>query len=220
MADSLTTLISKLQALFMDDGTLFSTATCTAAIRHALLHLNLSVPVQGGTLIDSVADQHEYELTDALAGATPLSITDVLLADPSGGEYDLPVVFRDFSEDERWFIRLEQPIAAGNQMIVRFTQAHTVNGLDGAAESTLPASSDVVLLNGAAARACEIAAVGKIESNNLDPHVSGNYLDAAAHFERAFMLGLKALLSRRRLQSSVPDLRAWNDEWHGWPSPI
>lgn len=217
MADSLSTLTSKLQAVLLDDGTLFSTTTCTAVIRHALSHLNLRWPVQGGTLVDTVADQYEYELTAALAGATPLQITDVLLADPAGGELDTPLTFRAWSEDERFFIRLQTPQAAGGQLIVRFTQNHTIIGLDSATESTLSAEADVVLLDGAAAQACRTAAVGKILTNNLDANASRNYAAAADLFQSAFDNGLMALIRRRRLQVSVPDDRAWNDVWHSWP---
>ena len=71
MSDSLTTLTTKLQALLMDGGTLFTSTTCTAAIRQALSRINVRMPIHAGTLIDTVADQYEYELTTALAGAVP-----------------------------------------------------------------------------------------------------------------------------------------------------
>jgi hypothetical protein len=217
MSDSLTTLTTKLQALLMDGGTLFTSTTCTAAIRQALGQLNIRMPIHAGTLIDTVADQYEYELTTALAGATPLTVTDVLLADPSGGEYDVPLTFEHFIEDERWFIRLETPQAAGGSLIVRFSQAHTINGLDSATESTLTAQADVVLLDGAAAQACTIASAGKVEANNLDPNTAANYGKAAERFTKAFDYGIAALTRRRRIQRSVPDTRAWNDEHRTWP---
>ena len=220
MADSLTTLISKLQALLMDDGTLFTSAACTAAIRQALSQVNLRIPVLGGTLMDTVADQYEYELTTALAGATPLTVTDVLLADPSGGEYDTPLTFTSYIEDERWFIRLAVPQPAGEQLIVRFTQAHTVSGLDSATESTLEAQADVVLLDAAAWQACLMAAAGTVEDNNVDAKVPENYRQAASRFESAFFTGITSLARRRPLQRSVPDVRAWNDAWHNWPNKI
>jgi hypothetical protein len=216
MSDSLTTLITKLQALLMDGGTLFTSTTCTAAIRQALSQVNLRMPIHAGTLIDAVVEKYEYELTDALAGAVPLTILDVLLADASGGEYDVPLTFEPFIEDERWFMRLETPQAADQQLIVRFCQAHTINGLDSATESTLTAQADVVLLDGAAAQACTIASAGKVEANNLDPQTAANYGKAADRFARAFDLGLAALTRRRRIQRSAPDTRAWNDDWHRW----
>jgi hypothetical protein len=217
MSDNLTTLTTKLQALLMDGGTLFTSTTCTAAIRQALGQLNLRMPIHAGTLIDTVDGLYVYELTAALAGATPLTVTDVLLADPSGGEYDVPLTFEHYIEDERWFIRLETPQAGNGSLIVRFSQAHTINGLDSETESTLDAQADVVLLDGAAAQACTIASAGKVEANNIDPQVAANYGKAATRFDLAFRSGIAALTRRRRIQRSVPDTRAWNDPWHEWP---
>lgn len=217
MSDTLTQLIAKLQANLLDDGTVFSTATCTAVIRHALAHLNMRYPIQGGTLIATVSGQYEYELTSALAGAAPLQITDVLLADATA-EQDYPLTFRQWSEDERFFFRLQEPAPASRNMIVRFTQNQTISGLDSATESTLSAEADVVLLDGASAQACRTAAVGKVLTNNLDPQASENYRKAAALFQTAFDKGLLALTRRRRLQVSVPDDRTWDDTWHNWPN--
>ena len=190
MADTLTQLIAKLQAVLLDDGTIFSTATCTATIRHALSQLNLRVPIHGGTLIDTVDGQYEYELTSALAGAAPLTITGVWLQDPAGNTYDTPLVFQAYSEDERFFFRLAEPQAADEHLIVRFTQNNTIYGLDSATESTLTAEADVVLLDGAAAQACRTASVGKVLTNNLDPNAPANYLKAADAFSKAFENGL------------------------------
>ena len=164
-----------------------------------------------------MADQYEYELTSALAGAVPLMITDVLLQDPNGAEYDAPLKFLAYAEDERFFFRLATPLPGDEQRIVRVTQAHTINGLDNATESTLSAELDIVLLDGAAAQACRTAAAGKVQTNNVDQNVPGNYIQAAQHFEKAFQTGLDILSRRRRLQVSVPTTAAWNDEWHNWP---
>ena len=217
MSDTLTQIIAKLQPFLLDDGTLFTTATCTAAIRQALAHFNIRMPVQGGTIIDAVSDQYIYELDAALAGATPLTITTVHLQDPSGNTYDTPLPFQAYSEDERYFFRLVTPQPTGGHMIVRFTANHTINGLDSATESTMTAEADTVLLDAAAAQACTIAAAGKVMTNNLDPQAPANYRAAAALFSQSFEKGLTALARRRRLQVSVRDLAAWNDEWHSWP---
>jgi hypothetical protein len=216
MSDSLATLTDKLQALLLDDGSIFADASCTAAIRQTLQVMNLNLPVQAATLIDAVTDQYQYELTTALAGAVPLQITDVLLEDPAGNEYDTPIAFDSYMEDERWFFRLRTPQPTGNTLIVRFTQAHTINGLDSATESTLPAEYDVVLLDGAAAHACSMAAAGNIETYNLEPNVPKNYQLAASRFQRAFHMGLEALRIRRRPQRSVPTQPTWEDAWHGF----
>jgi hypothetical protein len=218
MSDTLTTLTAKLQALLLDDGTIFASGTCTAAIRQALQELNLRLPVHAGTTIDAVTGQNEYELTTALAGAVPLLIMDVLLQDPSGAEYDRSLSFHSYNEDERHWIRLDLPQTTGQYLIVRFTQAHTISGLDSATESTLPAAYDPILLDGAAAMACDVAIAGKAEAYYLNPQTAANYKTAAGHFRSAFNFGIKAMLQIRRPQKSAPDLRTWEDDWHGWPN--
>ncbi len=75
MSDTLTQLVTKLQALLLGDADTFSTATCTAAIRQALKQLNLTVPQHAAETQDAVSEQYEYELEDGSA----LTVIDVLL---------------------------------------------------------------------------------------------------------------------------------------------
>jgi hypothetical protein len=214
--DTLAQLTTKLQALLMDNGTLFVAGTCTAAIRQTLLAMNLQLPVNGATTVTIVSGQYVYELTDALAGATPIQILDVLLESPSTADYETSLDFDSYIEDERWYLRLHTAQQSGS-MLVRFTQAHTISGLDSSTESTLPAFYDPVLLDGAAAQCCTMAAAGKDEANNIDPRVPEHYKNAAGGFNRAFQYGMKALAIRRAGPVSVPDTRTWDDAWHGWP---
>jgi hypothetical protein len=215
MADTLTTLIGKLQALLLDNGTLFTTGTCTAAIRQTLLAMNLQLPVNAATTITIVSGQYVYELTDALAGATPIQILDVLLESASVSDYERSLDFDSYIEDERWFLRLHLPQTSGS-MLVRFTQAHSISGLDSSTESTLPALYDPMLLDGAAAQCCTMAAAGKDEANNIDSKVPEHYKNAAIGFNRAFQYGMKALTLRRAGPVSIPDTRTWEDNYHSW----
>jgi hypothetical protein len=216
MADTLAQLTTKLQALLLDNGTLFTATTCTAAIRQALKTMNLRLPIQAAVYVDIVTGQYVYELTPALAGDVPYQIYDVLIADPSGGDYDQSVPFEQYTEDERLFFRLRFPYASG-QLLVRYTLLHTINGLDSATESTLPALHETVLLDGAAEQACIIASAGKAEANNLDTKTPEYYRLAATRFNSGFNAGLTALKPLRRTAKSVPSQAAWNDKWHEWP---
>jgi len=74
MTDTLAQIIVKLQELLLDDGTRFTTDTCTAAIRQALKEFNLIAPIHAGTLVTPVTGQKEYELDVENA----LAIVDVL----------------------------------------------------------------------------------------------------------------------------------------------
>jgi hypothetical protein len=216
--DTLTQLIAKLQPLLLDNGTLFTTATCTSAIRQALLAMNLQLPVNAAVTMPIVAGQYVYELTDALAGATPIAISDVLLENASVADMETSLDFDSYIEDERWFLRLRTPAPIANvNLLVRFTQPHTINGLDSATESTLPALYDSVLLDGAAAECCTMAAAGRDEANNLDSKVPEHYKEAAVNFHRAFLAGMRALALRRLAAVSAPDARTWEDPWHDFP---
>lgn len=213
MSDTLAQLTTKLQALMLDDGTLFTSTTCTAAIRQALKTINTRVPVHAAVTVSIVAGQYVYELTPAEAGAIPLTIYDVLLESTTPADYEVPLEFDAYSEDERLFYRLRYPQQSGT-LLVRFTQAHTISGLDSATESTLTPLAEVVLLDGAAEQVCIIASAGKSEANNLDANTTDAYRKAASRFAAAFAQGLKALDLAHRIPLSVPSTIAWNDEWH------
>lgn len=211
MSDTLAQLVVKLQALLLGDATTFTTATCTAAIRQALKDLNLAVPAHAADLVDAVSEQYEYELADS----TALAIVDVLRQGlDTYADYNIPLDFDAYFEDDRPFFRLHTPQADGSILIVRYTLPYTINGLDSATDSTLPPLYDVVLLDGAAWQACLVRAAGRIETINMNEEVSKNFAIMADHFKLAFELGL-ARLGMRKFPVSQPDRRSWEDYWAG-----
>ena len=214
MADSLTTLISKVQALLGDDGTIFTTATITAAARDALSTYNEHLPVHAGTLITGVNDQYEYELTDA--DALAVDILDVLLAGDNQNEIDVSVTFDGYNEDERVFFRLRSPVTSSDTLIVRYTIPQTINGLDSATESTVPASLDPKLIKGIAGEALRSRAYARVEKINLNKDVSDNYKELAKGYQAEFVAALVSLASKRKSAVGEPDTRAWNDQYHTW----
>jgi len=46
MSETLTSLVTRIQAQLLDDGTLFTTATITAGIRQALAEFNRRAPIK------------------------------------------------------------------------------------------------------------------------------------------------------------------------------
>jgi len=214
MADSLTTLISKVQALLGDDGTIFTTATITAAARDALSTYNEHFPVYAGTLITGVNDQYEYELTDA--DALAVDILDVLLQGDNANELDISVTYDPYNEDERVWFRLRSPVTSSDTLIVRYTIPQTINGLDSATESTIPAWLDPKLIKGIAAESLRIRARSRTESINLSKDQSDNYLEQAKEMKIEFIADLVKLAKDRRAPVGEPDTRAWNDGYHSW----
>lgn len=214
MSDSLTQLISKVQILLGDDGTIFTTATVTAAIRQTLDEWNIRVPIHAAVTITGVNDQYEYELTDQDAGS--VTILDVLRQGDNNNEQDISLTFDDYNEDERVFFRLRQPVTSSDTLIVRYTLYHTINGLDSATESTLPARLDQAIVNGAAFFSIMIRATSRIETINLSKDQSDNYREVAAAYSQAFGNRLMQEMKRKRAPIGEPDTRAWNDSYHTW----
>ncbi len=214
MTKSLTQLISDVQAALLDDGTRFTTATCTAAIREALKDFNSYVPVFAADLIDTVANQYEYELTDTDSRA--LTITGVWLKDPTGADNHTPLTYNPFNSDERVFFRLREAQAAGNYLLVRYTIPQTISGLDSETESTLSAIYDQILIGGAKAEAMQIRADSRIETINLQAQVPRNYREQIKAIKDKFFAELKIIANNRYPAVGTPADAAWNDEYHGW----
>lgn len=214
MTKTLTQLITNVQALLLDDGTRFSTATVTAAIRSALKEFNQRAPIFSGTLVDAVSNQYEYVLS-ASDFANLIDIQDVLLqGTDSALDLNTPLPFDSYFEDAAPVIRLRSPQPTGRYLIVRFTTPYTVSGLDSETESTLPAFYDNTLIDGACFWSAQIRSAGRIETINLNQGVSENWIDVRRYFRQAFDLGL-AQAARRRPPVSEPDTAAWNDRFYG-----
>jgi hypothetical protein len=210
MTKTLATLISNVQALLLDDGTRYTTATVTAAIRSALKEINQRAPVNAAELTETIDDQLEYEITDTGA----IEINDILLWDSTGDRHTV-LDYDPYNEDERLFFRLRSAQASGDFLIARYTIPHTINGLDSSVESTIPAFYDDILIDGACYWSAVIRAMGRVETINLNQNVPDTLDDVKRLFREAFDKGLN-LMAKKRAPVSEPDTRAWNDQYHGW----
>ena len=212
MTQTLTQLIASVQAQLIDSGTRFTTATCTAAIRAAFSTLNKRMPIYAADVIDAVTSQYDYEIEDT----TAIEILNILQSDPSGGQYDLPLEYDDYTEDNRLWFRLRQPLSTSLTIITRYTKFHTVNGLDSETQSTLTADQDQVLINGSCAYAMAIRAPSRIETINLQSAVSKTYNELKRFFEVEFEKGLQ-FYSRQKPPPDPMRTTAWNDSYHNYP---
>ncbi len=206
--DTITSLITKVQAQLQDDGTLFSTATVTAAARQALNDLNRAAPLHLATTLTAVADQHVYELDDAAA----TGITDVLL--DGDNEYCTGLAYDAYVEDARWFFRLRTPQASGETLIVQYTRPHTVSGLDGSLDSTLPDDLNIALIDGACYYCCLSRAASGVESNNIEPQVTANWIRLADLFRTIFRNALRDAQMQPVAKGEPGQALAWNDPQH------
>src|SRR5688572_8081765 len=182
MADTLAQLITKVQNILGDaNGTYFTTAIVTAGIRQALSEWNLRAPVFAATTITGIANQYEYELTDA--DPNSCEIMDILERGPNNNELDISIDFDQYIEDERVFFRLRRPVAVNEIIIVRYTLHHTINGLDSQVESTLLARDDQAIVDGAAYYSLMIHATARVETINLSQDQSDNYREIAGMYQ-------------------------------------
>lgn len=214
MSDSLTTLISKVQALLGDDGTLFTTAICTAAAREALKIYNKFLPVHAGTLITGVNNQYEYELTAEDDRA--MYILDILRAGDNNNELDISLEFDGYSEDERIFFRLRRPVTTNDTLIARYAIPQTINGLDSETETTIPTWMIPALVTGIAAEACRVLARSKVTTINLSKDQTDNYRDVAREMRTEFFSDLTQNARHKSSAVGEPDQRAWNDTYYNW----
>lgn len=212
MTKTLTQLIAVVQANLLDDGTRFTTATVTAAVRSALKEFNQRAPNNQAELIDTVANQKDYELTDFDSRA--MRLTGVYLWDEDADDHE-PLPYDDWMEDARIFFRLKTAQPADELILARYQIPFTVSGLDSETESTLPVFWDNILEDGATFYACQIRSSGRIETINLNEKVSENWIDIKKIYRKAFDNGLE-LAARTKAPVSEPDTSAWNDPWHGW----
>ena len=214
MPSNLTALTAKLQAQLIDNGTLFTAATCTVAFREALRKWNMIAPVHAATIIDVVPSQYEYMLNDATFG-TILDIESVWLQDPAvNGENDTLQLYDFYYENNQPAIRLRTSLASGH-LIIRYTAPHTVIGLDSATDGLLTADQEQVLVDGACVEAINTRLSSLVEGYNLSPDVIGQYQRAEAAYVKAFAAGLLRYAAQRPAVGSPSDT-AWNDEYHNW----
>lgn len=206
MSDTLTQLIAKVQASLGDDGTYFTTAIVTAAARKALREMNEKYPVNAGTLIDAVTDQHEYTLSD-VDFTNLIDVIGVWLND-TDGDQDIALDYDSYFEDNAPAIRLRVAQSADELLLVRFTTPQTINGLDSETESTLPAWLDPLLVDGISYHALLIRGASRVETNNLSKSTPKDYLEIKATLKEAWLNGL-AKLAARRLPVSQPNTAAW-----------
>lgn len=215
MADALTTIIDNVQATLGDDGTVFTDAQVTAAVRLALDDWNERIPIFAAVVVDVVAEQKEYEVTDEDTQA--IDIIDVLLQGTDTLQEDhTPLVFDKYTEDAALFIRLQTAQgSSSDHLIIRYTKPHTINGLDSETESTLPANDDPSLIIGGAYYSLVLRAAARIETINLQKDVSDNYKEISSTLKSKWEARLKKAAAMRTPVGNPPTY-SWNDQWYGW----
>lgn len=212
MTDTLAQLLDKVQAQLLDDGKRYPDAALTVAVRSALAALNQSAPRKLTVEADGVDNSLLYEMGDLDASA--LNVLGVWLKSTMD-DCHTPLVFDVMWGDGALFFRLRESVTGSDTLLVSYTSPHTLNGLDSATTSTLPAWRDQVLVDGACAFACANRATYLAESVNVNKDVVNELRKSAAHFNAQFIRGL-ADMAKEPSTVAEPSTAAWNDEYYGW----
>ena len=214
MTKTLAQLITDAQILLLDDGTRFSTATVTAAVRSALRDFNIIAPSNQGEILDVTSGQKEYPL-NALAFASLIEVTNVQSygTNTYNDEHiDLPYDF--YFDDDQPQVRLRTALSSG-YLLVRFNVPHTVSGLDSETTSSIPAYYDNTLIHGACFYSCLIRATGRIETINLNQGVTEQLETVLTFYRSNFIFGLSQAIQRKppKIQETT---QTWDDQPASW----
>lgn len=210
----LTAIVARVRAALMDDGTIFSDAVVTEAVRAALDEYSEAAPAAVETVITLPGAGREIAL-DALTGL--VSVTRVWwpyrTADGEAWPPNAVTGFTLWWDDARpvlFLDALEGAIpAAGDELRLWYARAHTVQGVSEASVTTVPAAELSLLVLGATGFALlarsydqtEIAATGAISTPN--------YAAAGFRLLRQFRLALNS----RRHDAARPAGPPWGEGW-------
>jgi len=212
MATTLTTLRDRVEATLQDaTNARWSTDDIDEAIRKALEEFCLIDPLESITTITLAAAGREVDIS-AISGR--LAVTRAwwpyTAADP---EYP-----PNWCTYEVWgdvlFLDTGTEPAVSDVVRVWYTTLHTLNGLDGAAATTLPTDTDTVLVTGAAGFAAQQRAVELTEELNIDDKtvqkLSTYAADRLAEFALLLAKRARHLAAQASGIAKAPSLDRWD----------
>jgi hypothetical protein len=96
------------------------------------------------------------------------------------------VPFYAYRIAETFYIQTRDVIAAGKVLLLTYSLSHIIDGLDGAAGTSVPEEDETTLQIGAAGYAAQMRATSRAETINMQPSVSGQILKVATMFLTQF----------------------------------
>ena len=108
-------------------------------------------------------------------------ITNVQLYDEDPDSI-VELVFYAYQRDEQWVVETRMEIATGEVLQISYSAIHTIDGLDAAAGTTVPAADEPLLHVGAAGHAAQMRALDRIETINMNKDVVQMYKLLAADY--------------------------------------
>jgi len=120
-------------------------------------------------------------------------VTNVELYDDDPDSiYDL--TYYAYQRDEQWIVETRsaegpgtlREVSAGEVLQISYSVIHTIDDLDSAAGTTLPAADEPFIHVGAAGRAAQMRALDRIETINMNPDVVQMYKLLATEYLSSF----------------------------------
>lgn len=100
--------------------------------------------------------------------------------------------FNAYAQDGQWFIELmDRTLPASESIDLTYATAHTIDGLDEAAGTSVPAEHENALQMGAAGFAALMRAASRAETVNLQPGLSRSLLELSAVLLRDFRAAIR-----------------------------
>lgn len=213
MTLALTAYIDRVQAALMDDGTIFTDAAVTEALRSALGEYSDACPNSRETVLTLAAAGREIALS-SLAGLRavtrvwwPYDAVDETWPPNRARRYTLgwddgaPNLFLEADDGA-------QP-QAGDQVRLWYTLPHTIQLLDGAAATSVPDADESLLVLGASAYALLARSYDQTESASAGAIATPNYAASGFRLLRQF----RQTLDGRRHDAALGPEPAWTGGW-------
>lgn len=173
----------KIRDLLDDTGaTRYTEDQIDTALRNALEAYAEKRPLSKTYVLDGTGEQRITLPSDFVA----TGITRAELIDDTPSRDD-ELVFIAEKVDEGWTVEtVNKTIQVGDQILLTYYTGHTVDGLDSAAGTTIPAEHTLTVAIGAAGFAAQSRAVSRAETINLQKEVRKQLQELASTYLTMF----------------------------------
>jgi hypothetical protein len=200
---NLSEIITRVSSLLMDNShQIWPEEALTESVRQALEEYNLAVPLTREESFPIENEDREI-LLDSLPGFREIVYIQYPWApgEAGGGARNQVRGWHSWFAGGKPYVAVRGPrvLKPGSHLRVLYLASHTLAGLDGAENTTIPAEHNGVLVRGAASYAALSRALDKIElrdygSRRIEPELLSNWGAAQAQSFRSALAALRQSL--------------------------
>lgn len=199
-------------AIKLDDtgNTRFSTTQIDDALRGALIEYSRLVPIERTYILDTTGKARMSLPVDFIAAAITKAEYEPNSTDYT---YKSSVPFRAAFEDEGWWVEVYETdgdlIPADQVISLTYAMLHQIDGLNGAAGTTVYPRHEQYLVMGAAGYALLSRATSRIEAINLNPEVAAEMRQQANAYLSEFRNGVNRAAKFTRSDPTYQEPRGY-----------